>query len=171
MPLIRIARGSRKGLFLELPDDVAASAVADKWGQDDTGVTHNPTVFPEIEDPPEEDPQSMTDYFNTIDNPESGGDTDPGGDPPTITSLSPDTAEVGAAALTMTVTGSAFGEDAQILFNEGAETTTFVSETELTTEVQPATAVGPGAVPVKVTSGGQTSAPVDFTFTEPLGRR
>jgi hypothetical protein len=61
--MVFIAMGPLKGRLLELPDNAAAAAVADKWGQDDTGVTYNPTVFPEIEDPPTDFPQSYVDYF------------------------------------------------------------------------------------------------------------
>jgi IPT/TIG domain len=85
---------------------------------------------------------------------------------PVITSIDPAHAEVGAADLTMTVTGTGFTAASVILFNNGEEATTFVSETSLTTGVKPSLASGPAVVPVQVREGELVSAPVDFTFTE-----
>jgi IPT/TIG domain len=85
---------------------------------------------------------------------------------PVISSINPANAEVGGADLTMTVTGTGFTAASVILFNNGEEATTFVSETELSTGVKPSLASGPAVVPVQVKEGDLVSAPVDFTFTE-----
>lgn len=85
---------------------------------------------------------------------------------PTVTSLDPATAEVGAADATLTVHGTGFSEYSKIVFNGGVEPTTFVSDTELTTVVKPSTASGAATVPVAVRNGVQTSTPADFEFTE-----
>lgn len=85
---------------------------------------------------------------------------------PTVASIDPATAEVGSADVTLHVHGTGFSEYSVIVFNGGAEATTFVDETELTTLVEPSTASGPWTVPVQVRNGVQTSEPVDFEFTE-----
>ena len=66
----------------------------------------------------------------------------------------------------MVVTGGGFSEHSVILFNSGAEPTTFVPPDKLSTIVEPATASGPGVAPIQVRNGIQTSNPEDFTFTE-----
>ena len=92
---------------------------------------------------------------------------DPSTAPPVLTSIAPDTAEVGGAALTLTATGTGFTPNAVIVFNGGDEPTTWVSPTTVTTQVRPATASGPATVPVLVRDGARRSAPHDFTFSEP----
>jgi len=91
------------------------------------------------------------------------------GEAPILTSISPDTAEVGGADLTLTATGSGFTASSVIVFNGGDEPTTFVSPTELTTGVKPSTASGAVAVPITIRNGAQVSAPQTFTFTDPEG--
>jgi IPT/TIG domain len=87
------------------------------------------------------------------------------GEPATLTALSPQTAVVGDADLTMTATGTGFTADSVIVFNGGEEQTTFVSETELTTGVKPSLASGAGDVPVLVRTAAGDTAPLNFTFT------
>jgi len=86
--------------------------------------------------------------------------------PPTLASLNPATAVIGAASFTLHVLGSGFKASDTILWNGGAESTTFVSATELTTGVNMATATTPGAYPVAVrTVLGKESAALTFTLT------
>lgn len=85
----------------------------------------------------------------------------------TITGLDPDSAEVGGDDVTLHVNGSGFSQYSVIVFNGGAEPTTFVDDTELTTIVEPSTASGAATVPVQVRNGVLLSEPGDFTFTEP----
>jgi hypothetical protein len=54
---------------------------------------------------------------------------------PRLTAISPVSATVGSAALTLTATGTAFGSDAQINWNGTALKTTYVSSTQLTAQV------------------------------------
>ena len=85
--------------------------------------------------------------------------------PPVVSAVTPNTAVIGGADLTISVTGSNFGDTSVIMFNGGEEPTTFVSNTELNTIVKPSTAGTPGAFPVAVRNESQTSNSVDFTFT------
>ena len=88
------------------------------------------------------------------------------GDLATLTSIAPNTAVIGAAAFTMTVTGTNFTPEHTILFNGGAENTVFVSPTTLRTGVDPTTAGTAGGYPVEVIGpGGLKTAPQTFTFT------
>lgn len=103
---------------------------------------------------------AVTDHYRDVDAPEPEL---------SLAAIDPTTAEVGAADLTLTVTGTGFGPDSVIVFNGGEEETTIVSDTQLTTIVKPSTASGAVAVPVWVRSGGEDSASIDFTFTEAGG--
>lgn len=87
---------------------------------------------------------------------------------PTLTSISPDTAVIGDADLTLTATGTDFTPQSVITFNGGNENTEFVSDTELTTIVKPSTATTAGAYPVTVKTSTLESDAVDFTFTDPV---
>jgi hypothetical protein len=87
---------------------------------------------------------------------------------PTLTSISPDTAVLGDADLVMTATGTDFTPQSTITFNGGAETTTYVSATEITTTIKPSTATTAGAFPVTVKTSTLESDAVDFTFTDPV---
>jgi hypothetical protein len=98
--------------------------------------------------------------------------TEPGGSPsdeaiagadPSIDSLTPDTAAVGADA-TVTVTGTYFGENAVVEVDQAAVSTVYVSGSELTaTLVDPGTA-GTASVTVR-NPNDQESNNVDFTWT------
>jgi hypothetical protein len=88
------------------------------------------------------------------------------GDPPTLTSLSPDTAVSGDPDFILTCTGTDFTSGSVIMFGSEDEPTMMVSDTELTTGVKPSL-FAPAIVPVTVRTGKFTSDPVDFTFTEP----
>jgi hypothetical protein len=57
------------------------------------------------------------------------------GKPPTLTSLSPNTAYAGSAAFTLTANGTGFVSGSQIVWNGTALTTTFVSATQVSASV------------------------------------
>src|SRR5215470_16391597 len=61
---------------------------------------------------------------------------------PTLSSLEPETAEVGSADLELHVKGSRFTDKSVIVFNGGEEPTTFVSAGEVTTTIKPSIASG-----------------------------
>jgi hypothetical protein len=84
--------------------------------------------------------------------------------PATLTAIAPNTAVIGGADLTLTATGTGFTAASVIVFGGAALTTTFVSATELSATVQPATA-SEGIVPVLVRTGAQDTAALNFTFT------
>src|SRR5262245_7029411 len=81
-----------------------------------------------------------------------------------ITSLNPDSAEIGGPPVTLHVIGTGFTNDAVINFNGGDEETTYVSATELTTLVKPSTATTPGSYPVKVVQADGESNAMPFAF-------
>jgi hypothetical protein len=86
---------------------------------------------------------------------------------PTISSLEPDTAELGSASFTLHVKGTGFWPGSMIVFNGGAEQSELISPTELTTGINMATAETPGSYPVLVHSpDGKESNVLEFTFTE-----
>lgn len=88
------------------------------------------------------------------------------GTAPTISSLSPTNVNAGSAAFVLTVNGTSFASNATIDWNGTAQTTTFVTASQLTANI-PATAVASSAtVPITVTNpavsgglyGGGTTA-------------
>ncbi|MGA9042798.1 MAG: IPT/TIG domain-containing protein [Terriglobales bacterium] len=100
-----------------------------------------------------------------------GTKTTPAGSAPNIATLLPNNTAAGAPAFTLTVNGTNFGTNSVVYFNGTAQTTTFVSATQVTAMV-PATAVAnAGMMPVyvRVTVTGpygpssQNSNTVDFT--------
>lgn len=88
---------------------------------------------------------------------------------PVLTSITPDTAEIGGPDVTLECTGTGFTRNTVITFNGGDEPTTVVSATKVTTIVKPSTATTAGTYPVTVKHGGGESAPQEFTFTEAGG--
>jgi hypothetical protein len=85
--------------------------------------------------------------------------------PPTVTSLDPATCVSGDPPFTLSVIGTGFSSNCNIVFANSVEVGVFVSPTEMTTKVVPAI-FAPAIVPVYVKDNfGQESAPVDFTFT------
>lgn len=85
---------------------------------------------------------------------------------PKLTGLVPNSAPVGSAAFTLRALGSGFTPESVIVWNNGDENTTFVSESEVTTGVDPTTASGPVSIPVQVKNGDRAiSASQIFTFT------
>lgn len=87
---------------------------------------------------------------------------------PVVDSLSPATAAVGSADITMTVTGTGFNSESVIVFNGGDEVTTFISSTSLSTGVKPSLATE-GTYPVLVRNGVFESESMEFTFTPAAG--
>lgn len=86
---------------------------------------------------------------------------------PTLTNISPITAIIGSADVTLVCTGTGFVQGAVVLFNNSANETTFVSDTEVSTIVEPSTASGAWTVPVAVKNpDGQETGSIDFSFTE-----
>jgi hypothetical protein len=88
--------------------------------------------------------------------------------PPTLDSLSPDTAVSGDPDFVLSCTGTGFDATTVIKFGDFDEPTTLVSDTEVTTIVKPSLFV-PGTVPVQTHEGPIFSDPLDFTFTAPVG--
>lgn len=87
--------------------------------------------------------------------------------PPSVTSLTPNSAEIGDPSFTLHVHGTNFKNTDKIIFAGLEEPTTFVSATELTTGVDMSVWLGPDALPVAVLSAdGVQSDPMTFTFTD-----
>jgi hypothetical protein len=84
---------------------------------------------------------------------------------PTLTSLNPATAASGDPPFTLSVIGTNFSSNCQIVFGNSVEVGVHVSDTELTTKVIPEL-FAPAIVPVYVKDNfGQETPPLDFTFT------
>jgi len=90
------------------------------------------------------------------DTPSTGGGPPPV-TPPTLTSISPATALVADAAVTVTATGSGFVSGAKIRIDGVDATTTFVSPTSLTTSYD-ATSAGAKQFTVRNPDGGTSTA-------------
>jgi hypothetical protein len=87
--------------------------------------------------------------------------------PPVVSSLSPASINLGEPSFDLHVVGSEFTPFSIIVFNGYEEPTTFVSENELTTGVNMPLWQAPVVVPIRVRTGQQYSAPIDFEFTDP----
>ncbi|WP_460499884.1 T9SS type A sorting domain-containing protein [Hymenobacter agri] len=86
--------------------------------------------------------------------------------PPSITTLTPNTTTVGSSDFTMTLDGTGFQSGATAYFNGTALTTTFVSATQLTATVTAALVATVGTYPVVVkNSNGAASNAINFTVT------
>lgn len=86
---------------------------------------------------------------------------------PTLDSLSPDTAVSGDPDLILSCIGTGFTKGTVIRFGDYDEPTTFIDDTEVQTGVKPSL-FAPAVVHVYIHNGDIYSAPVDFTFTEPV---
>ena len=87
---------------------------------------------------------------------------------PVVTSLVPNSAEIGDASFTLHVRGTGLKVGSIIVFAGQDEPTTHVSDTELTTGVDMSVWLGADALPVLVRSpDGVLSAPMTFTFVAP----
>jgi hypothetical protein len=109
---------------------------------------------------PYPDNKKYTIDTTVIEDNSGGGD---GGDVPTVTGINPSSLALTDPDTTVTVSGTNFDQDTVILWNGGEETTTFVSDTSVSTIVRPSTASSAVTVPVSVV-GATTS--VDFSFTD-----
>ena len=90
---------------------------------------------------------------------------------PSITSLSPASATVGAAAQTLTINGTGFVSTSTATYNSVAHTATYVSSTQLKITLSAADQATVGTYPVVVTNptpGGGTSNSVSFTVGNPV---
>ncbi len=90
---------------------------------------------------------------------------------PTITTLSPVSATVGAAAQTLTINGSGFVSTSTVTYNSVAHTATYVSSTQLKITLSTADQATAGTYAVVVTNptpGGGGSNSVSFTVNNPV---
>ena len=99
-----------------------------------------------------------------------GGTPTPQNPRPSITSISPSSANAGDAATTLTVNGASFISSSVVRWNGASRTTTFVSAIQLTAAI-PASDLAAGAT-VNVTvfnpaPGGGVSSAVTFTVNNP----
>ena len=87
---------------------------------------------------------------------------------PAISSLSPSSATVGAAAQTLTIKGTNFLSTSTVTYNAVAHTATYVSGTQLTIQLSTTDQATAGSYAVVVKNpapGGGTSNSVNFTVT------
>jgi Abnormal spindle-like microcephaly-assoc'd, ASPM-SPD-2-Hydin/Beta-propeller repeat len=86
---------------------------------------------------------------------------------PALTSFTPDTANAGGGAFTLTVNGSSFIPSSLVEWNGTALATTYVSATQLTAAVPASALANPGTAGVSVVTpgpGGGTTAILPFTI-------
>ncbi len=96
--------------------------------------------------------------------------TTPSNPTPTVSSLSPASATAGAAAQTLTITGTNFVSSSTVTYKGTAHTATFGSATSLTIPLTAADQAAAGTYPVVVTNpspGGGSSTAVNFTVNNP----
>jgi hypothetical protein len=90
--------------------------------------------------------------------------------PAVVTSLSPESATVGSASITLTVTGTGFVSGAVIVWNNVDRATTFVSATQVRTSVSDADLATAGTYQVSVRNpapGGGSGGAATFTVNNP----
>jgi len=86
---------------------------------------------------------------------------------PSITTMSPMSANSGDPSFTLTVNGSGFLNGAKVFFNSNPEVTTFVNSTQLTATIQASDFAFPGTVQVNVQNAQPAccfSNPLNFTI-------
>ena len=86
---------------------------------------------------------------------------------PSLKAMSPTTAQAGGTAFTLTVTGKSFSPGSLVEWNGSALVTTFLSTSQMTTQIPASLIASPGTSTVTVftsTPGGGTSA-TSLTFT------
>ena len=89
---------------------------------------------------------------------------------PTLSTLSPNTANAGSAALTITTAGTGFISTSAIAWNGTALATTYVSSTSLSAQIPASDLASAGKASFTVQNpapGGGTSAALTFTVTPP----
>jgi predicted outer membrane repeat protein len=90
---------------------------------------------------------------------------------PAITILNPASTEAGGEDFTLTVTGSDFVDVAVVQWKGTARNTTFVSDTQLSAQVNAADIAGQGSASITVLNpepGGGVSNALEFTITPPI---
>lgn len=86
---------------------------------------------------------------------------------PAIVSLSPNSANAGGAALTVTVTGYNFLSSSSVQWNSSARSTTYISSTQLQVQITAGDVANSGSATLSVTNptpGGGNSGSVEFTI-------
>lgn len=153
---------------LSLDEATAAAAVTDAWGVDYADAAYDPYNVPYGSGSSVGLPQSYQDFLTSL-NPVETPPVPPAPDvAPTLDELVPSTVELGAADITLHILGEGFTPTSVIYFAGQPEPIVFVSDEEITTGVKPSLGWGAVTVPVLVKNGDQSSAALDFTFTEPL---
>jgi hypothetical protein len=90
---------------------------------------------------------------------------------PTLSNISPASAEAGGAGFTLTVNGNNFVSESVVKFNGNNRPTTFVNATQLTVQISAADITNSGAFPVTVLTpapGGGISSALSFAVNNPL---
>ena len=86
------------------------------------------------------------------------------GTAPSITGLSPASATVGSAAITLTVSGTNFSSGAVVAWNGASLTTTFVSSTQLTATIPASLLTAAGTAAITVMESGGVSTGTSFAI-------
>ena len=86
--------------------------------------------------------------------------------PPVLTTLTPNTIEVGGADFVLVVTGTGFTAASTIHIKGTPAPTTLVSDTEVSTPIDMALVLAPTVAPITVVNDGLISNSIDFTVTE-----
>jgi hypothetical protein len=88
---------------------------------------------------------------------------------PTLTGISPANALVGSGPIAITLTGSSFTGNSAVQVNGAARSTTFVSNTQLTSTLTAADVSAAGSLAITVaTAGGGTSSALTFIVNNPV---
>ena len=90
--------------------------------------------------------------------------------PLVLTDIDPDSVPAGSGTFVLTVTGEGFDSNTLIVFNDEEMATTFVSATQLTSDLTPISAVAE-VVDVELQRGDDLSDVLTFEFTAAAGRR
>ena len=85
--------------------------------------------------------------------------------PPSITTLTPNSVPANSVPFTMTIDGSNFGADAIVFWNGTPQHTTFVSSSQLMSDVTSTDLTFVGLIRVFVRTGSMNSNTVDFVVT------
>ncbi len=89
---------------------------------------------------------------------------------PALSALAPNSADAGAAAISLLVTGSNFTSSSQVLWNGSPRPSTFASATSLTAQITAADLASTSTATVTVSSpapGGGTSSALTFSIHQP----
>lgn len=138
--------GTYKGFAIRIKGDGSVESI----GSNGRGFIHNSVI-------------NAKEWIDT-----GGGAPSPEpGEEPSLASIDPTEAEIGSEDIVMTAIGTNFTPTSLIYFNGGAEATTFVSDTELTTGIKPSLVGAAIDVPVWVQQGSVKTEEQTFSFTEP----